>query len=83
MVTMRDNGNHIGVFLYSIPPILQDEGAQLKWGFPKIEGAVLGVPIVRTIVYWGSLFWETTKSAHRAEFRKNRENAAKGNSQAE
>ena len=34
------------------------------WGFPKIRGTFLGVPIVRTIVfgglYWVPLFWETT-----------------------
>ena len=35
------------------------------WGFPKIRGTILGVPIIRTIVFWGStlgspLFWETT-----------------------
>ena len=34
------------------------------WGFPQIRGTILGVPIIRTIVfwglYWGSLFWETT-----------------------
>ena len=23
------------------------------WGFPKIRGTILGVPIIRTIVYWG------------------------------
>ena len=28
------------------------------WGFPKIKGTFLGVPIVRTIVYWG-LYWGT------------------------
>ena len=28
----------------------------LKWGFPKIKGTFLGVPIIRTIVYWG-LYW--------------------------
>ena len=27
-----------------------------KWWFPKIRGTFLGVPIIRTIVYWG-LFW--------------------------
>ena len=36
------------------------------WGFPKIRGTFLGVPIVRTIVYWGlywvPLFRETTIS---------------------
>ena len=26
------------------------------WGFPKIRGTILGVPIRRTIVYWG-LYW--------------------------
>ena len=26
------------------------------WGFPKIRGTFLGVPIIRTIVYWG-LYW--------------------------
>ena len=24
-----------------------------KWGFPKIRGTVLGVPIISTTVYWG------------------------------
>ena len=23
------------------------------WGFPKIRGTLLGVPIIRTIVFWG------------------------------
>ena len=23
------------------------------WGFPKIRGTILGVPIIRTIVFWG------------------------------
>ena len=27
-----------------------------KWGFPKISGTILGVPIIRIIVCWG-LFW--------------------------
>ena len=26
------------------------------WGFPKIRGAFLGAPIIRTIVFWG-LYW--------------------------
>ena len=30
----------------------------LIWGFPKIRGTSLGVPIIRTIVYWG-LYWGT------------------------
>ena len=25
------------------------------WGFPKIRGTILGVPIIRTIVFWGIL----------------------------
>ena len=32
------------------------------WGFPKIRGTILGVPIIRIIVYWGlywgHLFWQ-------------------------
>ena len=30
--------------------------ARFMWGFPKIEGTLLGVPIIRIIVYWG-LYW--------------------------
>ena len=34
------------------------------WGFPRIRSTILGVPKMRTIVfwgpYWGPLFWETT-----------------------
>ena len=26
------------------------------WGFPKIRGTFFGVPIIRTITYWG-LYW--------------------------
>ena len=26
------------------------------WGFPKIRGTFLGVPIIRTIVFWGP-YW--------------------------
>ena len=25
----------------------------LTWGFPKIRGTFLGVPIIRAIVFWG------------------------------
>ena len=32
-------------------------------GFPKIRSSIMGVPIIRIIVfgglYWGPLFWET------------------------
>ena len=28
----------------------------LIWGFPKIRGTILGVPIIRTIVFLG-LYW--------------------------
>ena len=27
-----------------------------KWGFPKIRGTLLRVPIIRIIVFWG-LYW--------------------------
>ena len=27
-----------------------------KWGFPKIRGTFLGVPIIRIIIFWG-LYW--------------------------
>ena len=27
-----------------------------EWGFPKIRGTILGVPIIRTIIFWG-LYW--------------------------
>ena len=27
------------------------------WGFPKIRGTFLGVPILRIIVFWG-LYWD-------------------------
>ena len=23
------------------------------WGFPKMKGTIVGVPIIRTLVYWG------------------------------
>ena len=26
------------------------------WGFPKIRGPLLGVLVIRTVVYWG-LYW--------------------------
>ena len=31
-------------------------GLQCIWGFPKIGGTFLGVPIIRIIVFWG-LYW--------------------------
>ena len=31
-------------------------GGLLGFGFPKIRGPILGVPIIRIIVYWG-LYW--------------------------
>ena len=30
--------------------------AEFKWDFPKIRGTIWGVPIIRTIVFWG-LYW--------------------------
>ena len=45
--------------------VCRDVAGHTKWGFPKIRGTFLGVPIIRTIIYWGlywgTLFWETTK----------------------
>ena len=32
------------------------------WGFPKIGGTFLGVPIMRIIVFWSPPFRETTMS---------------------
>ena len=32
------------------------EPAAHIWGFPKIRGIILGVPIIRIIIYWG-LYW--------------------------
>ena len=31
-------------------------GCNYIWGFPKIRGTILGVPIIRIIVFWG-LYW--------------------------
>ena len=28
----------------------------IMWEFPKISGSLLGVPIIRTVVFWGYLF---------------------------
>ena len=28
------------------------------WWFPEIRGTILGVPIIRTMIYWG-LYWGT------------------------
>ena len=32
--------------------------ARPKWWFPKIKGTFLGVPLIRTIIYWG-IYWGT------------------------
>ena len=29
------------------------EGVGHTWGFPKIRGTILGVPVMRAIVFWG------------------------------
>ena len=50
--------------------------AILTWGFPIIRGTILGIPIIRTIVYWGlygvALFWKTTTSSKRPISSENR-----------
>ena len=33
-----------------------EQSGFLMWGFPKIMGTFLGVPIIRSIVFWG-LYW--------------------------
>ena len=42
----------------------RDVSKRLIWRFTKIRGTLLGVLVIRTIVfwglYWGPLFWETT-----------------------
>ena len=41
-----------------MPAIPETENRALypKWGFPKIRGTFLGVPIIRTVVFW-VLYW--------------------------
>ena len=44
----------------AMPSRIPDLNEDLKlgspiWGFPKIRCTILGVPIIRTIVYWGTL----------------------------
>ena len=36
--------------------IVREAAGLCTWGFPKIRVPFLGVPIIRTIVYWG-LYW--------------------------
>ena len=38
-------------------PLRIPKTAEGIWGFPKIRGTFLGVPIIRTIIFWGGLFW--------------------------
>ena len=35
---------------------LQPQQTRCIWGFPKIRGTILGVPIIRTMVF-GDLYW--------------------------
>ena len=44
--------------LYRDPPkgLGSYSTSQYIWGFPKIRCTFLGVPIIRTIVFWG-LYW--------------------------
>ena len=43
--------------LTEIAGSLDCEHQHTKWGFPKIRGAILGIPVIRTIV---PSFWEIT-----------------------
>ena len=40
----------------TITQVLDVHSSVTIWGFPKIRGTLLGVPIIRVIVYWG-LYW--------------------------
>ena len=60
---MRVPGNGPGEHAYELKSLYltQFNGRgfltrEYTWGFPTIRGTFLGVPIIRTIVYWG-LYW--------------------------
>ena len=39
------------------PDVFGETGKKrFMWGFPKIRGTLLGVPVIRTIIFWG-LYW--------------------------
>ena len=42
--------------LYEVSQSSLNAQKQSIWGLPKIRGSFLGVPIIRTIVFWG-LYW--------------------------
>ena len=59
--------NYGATMVPNITPIMENQmenemEAGIIWGirgikeFPKIRGTLLGVPIIRTIIYWG-LYW--------------------------
>ena len=41
--------------LLTLPRLLIQPGVMI-WGFPKIRGTLLGVPIIRTVIFLG-LYW--------------------------
>ena len=45
----------IGILEYIFPSWFHKDHP--IWEFPKIKGTILGVPIIRTIVFWG-LYWD-------------------------
>ena len=64
VVSLRDVVNflegNVGVRAYGMWSALRVRSSKSLglrfWGFPKIRGTILGVPILRTIVYLG-LYW--------------------------
>ena len=55
-VVVEDRGSRVKQqhSMHSLAPKPQAQ-AEI-WGLPKIRGTILGVPIIRTIVFWG-LYW--------------------------
>ena len=48
---------HISPFNLKSPKMSSDHHSTYSiWGFPEIRGTILGVPIIRTVVFWG-LYW--------------------------
>ena len=44
------------IVYWSKKEIVEKKMETTIWEFPKIRGTILGVPIIRTIVFWG-LYW--------------------------
>ena len=62
-IVLNSTGVHGGIHdrndeLQSLQGPLPSCNKGTMWRFPKIRGTILGVPIIRTMVYWG-LYWGT------------------------